>query len=145
MKKIALALIVLGSLGNSFDDENKFKKALLSERDKTKEPFIEVVGNFDFDCPIIGKSLIGERVRNKIYVYHVKKEGCFKTQKVLNKEVKKLALKCLLENHSKDCNITVDDIELVEEYTAIGNFKNVDFNERNKTEEIELNIGTKDK
>jgi len=107
-------------------DENEFKKALMAENNKTKESYIEIVGNFDFECPTLGKSIIGERVRNTTYIYHVKKEDCFKTQKVLNKEVKKSALKCLLENHSKNCNITVDDIELVKEYTSIQGIKIVE-------------------
>jgi len=54
---------------------------------------------------------------------------------VLNKKVEKSALKCLLENEDKDCNITVDDIELVEEYTSIQDIRNINFNESNKTKQ----------
>ena len=64
---------------------------------------------------------------------------------MLNKKVEKSALKCLLENEDKDCNITVDDIELVEEYTSIQDIKNINLDESNKTEEMKLNIGTKSK
>ena len=102
-------------------NEKEFKEFLVAESNKT-EPSLERKCKFtlaELECPTLGKSIIGERVRNTTYIYQVKKEGCFKTQKVLNRKIQKLALKCLL--------------------------KNINFNELNKTKEIKLNIETKSK
>ena len=103
MKNIALILIILVNLGNSSD--NKSKK----------------INSNKVECPTIGGGEYeGMFARNTIYTYQVKKGGCFKTQTMIDIDFPELFPKCLVEDNDKDCNITVEDIELVSEVDSFG-------------------------
>ena len=122
MKNIALILIVLVNLGNSSD--NGSKKNLLSENNKTESSLKhkdKKTNSNKVECPIIGGGgHEGMFVHDIIYTYQVKKGGCFKTQTMINMDFPKLLSKCLVEDNDKDCNITIDDIELVSKVDSFG-------------------------